>query len=95
LYLRIPATTTFTAANLNGTFTFVNCSVANLAPGAPSYGRTVMSGTTPAVNEVTCCVNILIVDPAVQASITYPNSWVFTGGATGSQLLVSMYNPLV
>lgn len=82
------ASTSFTAADMSGTATLVNCSNLPMPTGS-TYSRTVLSGAGT-VNTAYFQTIVQISDKAKQASITFPGT--ITGASTQSWISVAPYN---
>jgi len=82
------ATTTFSAADMSGAPTLVNCDALTM-PSGSSYIRTVLSGGGQVTNAFYQHV-IQISDKAKTASVTYPGT--LTGASTVSTISVAPFN---
>lgn len=86
--LTLNPTTTFSAVDMSGTATLVNCSGLPMPNGA-TYSRTVLAGAGT-VNSAYYQLVVQIPDKAQQASITFPGA--ITGGSTQSWITIAPYN---
>jgi hypothetical protein len=87
IMVRIAASTSFTACDLSGAPTFVNCAQYFWAP-ASTYARNVVAGTAPTVGSIFYVAGVILRDPAVQATVTLPaGSW--TGSAAYTNLSIT------
>jgi len=76
----LPAVTTFSAVDLSGSATLVNCSYTTRnAIGDAAYIRTVLTGTAPALGRASYTLAVLLTDPSKTATITFPaGTWTGT-----------------
>lgn len=87
VHIDIQAASTFSAMDLSGAATFVNCTEIPLGDTGVNYTRTVLTGTG-ALGRGHYTLAVALTDPSSQATITIP-AYTWTGTAYASHITIT------